>query len=197
MAASWAQSSAGGVHRGPARWPLSVEAYHTLGDLGLIPEKTELLHGIVYHKMSKSPLHTLLVLRLVRLLQARLTADCHLRTEQPLTLADSEPEPEISIVQGAAEDFPTSHPKTAALVVEVCVTSHDYDRDKLAAYAAAGVKEAWLVLGAEQRIEAFRRPEAGRYAESSVISNDGVLVSASLPGVSIPLPELFRDPGPG
>jgi len=42
-------------------WPLSVEAYHALGEAGLIPEQTELLYGFVYHKMPKSPLHSYLV----------------------------------------------------------------------------------------------------------------------------------------
>ena len=55
--------------RGAEVWPLSVEAYHALGEAGLIPKRTELLYGFVYHKMSKSPLHTFLVLRLLRLLQ--------------------------------------------------------------------------------------------------------------------------------
>lgn len=193
MATVLAKPPAGSTYRGPARWPLSIEAYHTLGDLGLVPKKSELLHGFVYHKMSKSPLHTLLVLRLIQLVQARLPADCHLRAEQPLTFADSEPEPEVSIVQGSVEDFPKGHPTTAELVVEVCVTSHDYDRDKLAAYAAAGVKEAWLVLGPERQVEVYRRPEAGRYAESSVLPDDGILASSALPGISVRLPELFRD----
>ena len=31
-------------------WPLSVEAYHALGEARLIPERTELLYGFVYHK---------------------------------------------------------------------------------------------------------------------------------------------------
>lgn len=180
------------TYRGPARWPLSVEAYHGLGDLGLIPEKTELLHGFVYHKMSKSPLHSLLVLRLIQLLQARLPADCHLRAEQPLTLVDSEPEPDVSIVQGSAEDFARSHPTTAELAVEVCVTSHDYGRDKLSAYAAAGVKEAWLVLGPERLVEVYRRPEGGRYSESVVLPADAILASTALPGVSVALAALFR-----
>jgi hypothetical protein len=32
------------VVRGPRVWPLGVKAYHALGDLGLIPEKSELLY---------------------------------------------------------------------------------------------------------------------------------------------------------
>jgi hypothetical protein len=47
--------------RGAEVWPLSVEAYHALGEAGLMPERTELLYGFVYHKMSKSPLHSFLV----------------------------------------------------------------------------------------------------------------------------------------
>jgi Uma2 family endonuclease len=193
MASVLANPSEGSTYRGPARWPLSVEAYHTLGDMGLIPKKSELLHGFVFHKMSKSPLHTLLVLRLIQLIQACLPAGCHLRAEQPLTFADSEPEPDISIVRGSVEDYPKGHPTTAELVVEVCVTSHDYDRDKLAAYAAAGVREVWLVLGPERVVEVYRRPEAGRYVESAVLPADGTLDSATLPGVRVRLPELFRE----
>ena len=34
--------------------PLSVTAYHELGELGLIPEKTELLRGLVFKKLPKS-----------------------------------------------------------------------------------------------------------------------------------------------
>src|SRR5437016_1229810 len=32
-------------------WPLSVAAYHVLGEAGLIPKRTELLYGFVYHKI--------------------------------------------------------------------------------------------------------------------------------------------------
>jgi len=39
--------------RGAEVWPLSVAAYHALGEAGLIPEQTELLYGFVYHKSSK------------------------------------------------------------------------------------------------------------------------------------------------
>ena len=46
------------VVRGPQVWPLGIKAYHALGELGLIPEKTELLYGQVFHKMPKSPFHS-------------------------------------------------------------------------------------------------------------------------------------------
>jgi hypothetical protein len=36
--------------RGGQHWPLSVAAYRALGESGLIPENTELLHGFVLHE---------------------------------------------------------------------------------------------------------------------------------------------------
>ncbi|HRJ11223.1 MAG TPA: hypothetical protein PK490_13980 [Prosthecobacter sp.] len=37
--------------------PLSVEFYHEAGRLGLIGEDVELLEGVLFKKMPKSPLH--------------------------------------------------------------------------------------------------------------------------------------------
>ena len=109
--------------RGPQVLPLSVKAYHALGEMGLIPEQTELLYGQVFCKMSKSPVHSFLALRLLRLLQALIPPGYLCRPEQPITCHDSEPEPDLAVVHGREEDFRQEHPCTAELVIEVCVTS--------------------------------------------------------------------------
>lgn len=183
------------VHLSPTTgaplWPLSVEAYHALGQMGLIPEKTELLHGFVYHKMPKSPAHRLLLMKLLRQLMAVCPAGFHVQPEQPVTCADSELEPDLSIVGGAAEDYADHHPATAELVVEVCVTSHEYDRAKLVAYAGAGVKEVWLVLGPEKSVEVFRQPAGDRYVDHAVLDSVSTLSSPILPDLSLPLADLF------
>ena len=118
---------------GPQVLPLSVKAYHALGDMGLIPKQTELLYGQVFHKTSKSPLHSFLAMRLLRLLQAMVPTGYLCRPEQPITCQDSKPEPDLAVVRGREEDFRLEHPRTAEFVIEVCVTSHDYDRSKLRA----------------------------------------------------------------
>src|SRR5207247_263735 len=133
----------GPVH-GAQIWPLSVTAYHALGEAGLIPKSTELLYGFVYTKMSKSPFHSFLLQFLHEALSRMLPAARLLRTEQPIACGDSEPEPDLAVVAGRKEDFRHDHPRTADLVVEVCVTSHEYDHSKLRAYATAGVKECWF-----------------------------------------------------
>src|SRR5216117_4202977 len=161
--------------RGPQVLPLSVKAYHALGEMGLIPKQTELLYGQVFQKMSKSPLHSFLALRLLRLLQALIPPGYLCRPEQPITCHDSEPEPDLAVVHGREEDFRQEHPCTAELVIEVCVTSHDYDRSKLRAYATGNVKECWLVLGPEERIEVFSEPQDGNFSNVAMFGPGGTL----------------------
>lgn len=181
----------GTLERGPQVWPLSVSAYHALGELGLIPEKTELLYGQVFHKMPKSPFHRFLVQRLLRLLRQVLPAGCFVWQEQPITCDASEPEPDLCVIRGQEDDFQTEHPRTAELVIEVCVSSHEYDRSKLRAYAVAGVKECWLVLGPERQIEVYRQPAGERYAERLILGPGGSVTSVSVPSLTVDLNGLF------
>lgn len=179
--------------RGAKLWPMSVEAYHVLGEAGVIPENTELLYGQVYTKMSKSPLHSYLLGRLLQWLQRAEIAGRVIRAEQPLTFHDSEPEPDLAVVRGTMEDYRMAHPQTAELVIEVCVTSHEYDRSKLRAYARAQVRECWLVLGPEKRIEVFFEPREGAFATTAQFGPHGTLQSRSLPGLALDLTSLFAD----
>ena len=70
--------------RGAHVWPLSLAAYHALGEAGLIPKRTELLYGFVYHKMSKSPFHSFLLQFLQEILLRAVSPGHH---QQP-SLAD-------------------------------------------------------------------------------------------------------------
>lgn len=175
----------------PQVWPLSVNAYHALGDLGLIPERTELLYGQVFHKMPKSPFHTLLLMRLLELLQRDLPPGLHVRPEQPILCGDSEPEPDLSVIRGSITDYAATHPHSAELVIEICVTSHEYDRLKLRAYASAGVKECWLVLGPEKKIEVHRQPAGEQFAECAVHGPGGSLTSTAVSSFMVDLASLF------
>lgn len=173
--------------------PLSVAAYHALGEMGLIPEKTELLRGCVFNKMPKSPLHSALLMRLLRLIQQALTSPkLHVRTEQPITIGDSEPEPDLAVIAGGTNDFWDNHPTTAELAIEIAVTSHDFDRQKASIYAEAGVKEFWIVLVPEREIEIHRRPEGGAYREVTRVGAEGVAQCAVLPEVQVNVGALFQ-----
>ena len=71
-------------------WPLSVAAYHALGQAGLIPKRTELLYGFVYHKMSKSPFRSFLLQFLQEILLRAVPPGHIVRTGQPIPCPDSD-----------------------------------------------------------------------------------------------------------
>jgi Uma2 family endonuclease len=179
--------------QGATIWPLSVAAYHALGEAELIPENTELLYGFVYQKMPKSPYHCFLLARLLRLLQSSLPEGWLLRSEQPITCQDSEPEPDISVLRGSEYDFRREHPKTAEWVIEICVFTHTYNRSKLRAYAAAGVKEVWFILAPEKQIEVHRLPLDDRFGDQQIHGPGGRLVPAVLPAFTLDLDSLFSE----
>jgi Uma2 family endonuclease len=171
--------------------PISVEQYHKLGEAGIIAQETELLRGVIVEKRRKSPEHSWLVQRLVDWLRATVPAGWHVRQEQPLTFADSEPEPDIAVVQGTPEDYRREHKRTAALVIEVAIWSEGLDREKATACAAAGVDEFWLVLPQKRAVEVLSEPGPTGFAARRVATGDEQISAMSLAGVRLSLGELF------
>jgi Uma2 family endonuclease len=171
--------------------PVTVGQYHEFPEYNENGRRTELVRGIVIEKMSKSPLHANIVSALHDLLHPQVSSELWLRQDQPLTLRDSEPEPDISVVRGKRADFLTSHPSTAALVIEVAVTSAAEDRSLASLYAEAGVQEYWIVLPAQRRVEVYRCIEGGAYRDHSIVEGDVTLECTAVPGVRVALGELF------
>lgn len=150
--------------------PISVEQYQRMGQHGIIHEKTELIRGVILRKMHKSPLHRWTVMKLLQLLNANLPGGVFIQTEQPLSLADSQPEPDISVILGSNDDF--THPATAELVVEVCMTTEALDRAKAPIYAEAGISEYWLVFPEKAALERMTQPVDGLYTDTQTIAFD-------------------------
>ncbi len=171
--------------------PMSVETYHRLGEMGLLSEKVELLRGIVVTKMPKSPLHELVSQKLLKLLMAHVPDGFDVRPERPLTLRDSEPEPDLSVVRGSLDAWSRAHPKTAALVVEVAVTSAAVDEGKAEIYAEAGIPEYWLVRPEERTVDVYREPTKDGYLSKVTLTDKDTLRSTSLAGVEFPEAAIF------
>lgn len=171
--------------------PLSVAEYHQLGEFNENGRRTELIQGIVIEKMSKSPLHYTMIERVREILAGQIQPGWTLRQEGPLTLADSEPEPDVAIVLGPRGTYDLAHPTTAELAVEVAVTSLEIDRVKALIYAEAGVKEYWIVCPEEKQVEVYRQPGAKGYAERTMMAPPAVIECAALPGIHVDLATLF------
>lgn len=175
-----------------ARVPaFSVENFHRLAELGTLASNVELIRGALVEKISQSPLHASIVELLREYLTVGLPEGLFLRQEKPLTLDDSEPEPDVAVIRGARRDFLTAHPETAELVIEVAVSSEALDRLKLQLYAEAGVRECWLVLAEERIMERHTEPQGGAYHRIERVTFPGTLESTVCPGLMLPQTGLF------
>jgi len=175
-----------------AALPISVEQYHQLGEAGIIAESTELLRGVIVEKMVKSPRHTWLVQFLTDWLQNALPQGIHVRSEQPLTLAESEPEPDLAVVQGTRDDYRRTHPSTAELVIEIATSREELDRQKASIYAAAGVREYWIIVDRESAVEVYRDPTPTGYQLMSRATGGDILRAEAIEGATLDLADLFE-----
>ena len=151
----------------------------------------ELIRGIIIDKMSKSPRHATITTRLYVFLLRVLRREFVVRQEQPLRLADSMPEPDISVVRGTLADFETRHPATAEWVVEIAVSSVTLDRESASLYAEAGVGEYWIVLGETEQVEVYRLPVDGVYQSKRVYGRGEVIEGVSVTDAAVPVETLF------
>ena len=173
--------------------PITVETYHWMREQGLLSPRAELIRGVIIEKMSKSSLHEYLTAELRDRLVAALGSGWIVRKEGPVTLRDSEPEPDVSVVRGKNSDFIHSHPRTATLAVEIAVSSEGTDREMILAYAEAGVPECWLVLAKSRVVEVFTDPHEGTYRTHRRLTAQDTLVSSALPGVTLEIASLFPE----
>jgi len=140
--------------------------------------------------MAKSPHHSSIAKRLYDGIGSVLPPGFVVRREDPLTLEDSEPEPNIVVVRGAASDFYKVHPTTAELVIEA-VSSPALDRENARLYAEAGVREYWIVLGLERCVEVYRQPANGCYQQMRTFGPGESIGCLAAPTIRFEVSELF------
>src|SRR5437588_8391941 len=112
-----------------APYLFTVEQYHHMIAAAILQEdeRIELIRGEMLKKMSVGDLHIRCVIRLNKLFVRRVADDVAVSPQNPIQLADSEPEPDIVL----SRDFPgfvaPPRPGDTFLVVEVADSSIDED----------------------------------------------------------------------
>ena len=148
---------------GVSPYRLSVDQYHQMIAAGILAEddRVQLLEGEIVLMTPIGPLHRCALVAAEEALSRLFPGEWKVITQQPITLAASEPEPDLSVVRRVAALAPDRHPGPAdvALIIEVADSSLPLDRNrKQAIYAAAGIPEYWIVNLAERCIEVYREP---------------------------------------
>lgn len=176
----------------PVPHRLTVAQYDRMIDLGVLKEddRVELVRGIIVAKMPIGDPHVATVNRLNRLFN-RLTDDTvAVSIQNPIRLADSEPEPDVVLMK--ARDGKPS-PSDILLLIEVADDSLENDREvKGPLYAENGIVEYWIVNLIDNCLEVHRRPQPdGTFADGRTLRAGDVVDIVSLPGITFGVSDLI------
>jgi Uma2 family endonuclease len=114
--------------------------------------------------------------------------------QNPVRMDDEdEPQPDLVLYDRAAIG---RHPRPGDvfLIVEVADSSLDYDqRSKIPVYAAAGIKEVWVIDLVGHRILVYREPQtaARRYAKIDTFDRLSLASTLAFPDVRVRLNDLL------
>jgi Uma2 family endonuclease len=144
-------------------WRFSVDQYHAIIRAGILTEDdpVELLEGWLVTKMPKNPRHSVVTQQAREALARVLPSGWSVNIQEPITTADSEPEPDIAVVRGERRQYLHHHPgpQDVSLVIEVADSSLQRDRTlKKRLYAAAGISVYWIVNLIDNQIEVYTDP---------------------------------------
>jgi hypothetical protein len=159
----------------------SVAEYHRMIRMGFLTEddRVELWEGVIVDKMAHNPPHDGTITRVQRRLARILPEEWLVRVQCAITTHDSEPEPDLAIVQGPEDVYFTRHPgaRDIALLIEVADTSLENDRgSKMRMYAGARIPIYWIVNLNERHVEVYTEPKGGKspsYRRRADVAIDG------------------------
>jgi Uma2 family endonuclease len=151
---------------------LTVDQYVKMIVAGIFPPEAhvELLDGNLVEQMTKFAPRNYTARQLGLLLRGILPAAWILSEEKSLVLGRYwRPEPDIAVVRGPNSLYRARDPKAAdlGLLIEVAESSYASDRgEKWRAYAAARVRNYWIINLPDRQIEVYTNP-AGRGKSAS------------------------------
>src|SRR5713101_2006992 len=148
---------------------LSVDQYHQMIQAGILSEhdRVELLEGWMISKMTHNPPHDGTIQLVEEEVGPRLPPNWRLRIQSAITLATSEPEPDVAVVRGSVRRYLKAHPRPADIgfLMEVSESSIEDDRDRKGIiYARALIPIYWVINIPESQIEVYTDPRGGRKA---------------------------------
>ena len=150
----------------------TLDEYHRMGEAGILgaDDRVELIEGEIVEMTPIGRDHASVVARIQHFFSTRLGDRAIVWTQNPLLLTAqvSEPQPDVILLSPRSDFYRSGlpEPSDVRLLIEVADSSLAYDRrTKIPLYARAGVAEVWLVNVDANRVDLYRSPGAGGYAD--------------------------------
>jgi Uma2 family endonuclease len=174
----------------------TAEEFRGMAEVGLLREddRLELVNGVIVEMAPIGHRHASCVRKLNELFH-ELLAQVHIDVQNPLGISrEDDFYPDIVLLKRREDGYAGNIPeaKDALLVVEVADTTLEYDRTvKLPRYAAAGVREVWIVDLQAKRIWVHRKPLEGDYGEVFEACAGDVLTVSAIPGFEVKVDDIL------
>lgn len=177
-----------------AKWTL--EQYHQMIEAGILEGRSvELLNGEIIEMPPERELHADGSSEVGDYLRELLGNRAKVRESHPITIpsSNSEPEPDLAIVQRRVGGYRDHHPYPENIywLIEFANASLKKDLEaKADAYAAAGIPEYWVVNLKVMELVVMRDPVDGKY-QSQVTLTSGDIKPLAFPDLSISVQRLL------
>ncbi|MFO7141273.1 Uma2 family endonuclease [Arthrospira sp. PCC 8006] len=174
----------------PLQW--SIEDYHQIVNTGILAQR-RVEAGEILEMAPESADHTYSWGSLVTRLSQMLGDRALVRPPAPITLSQSEPEPDIAIVTGTWERYIDRHPSADDIfwLIEISRPTLAFDRTvKAPLYAAEGIAEYWIINLKERQLERDRQPSPTHYRDRQVL-NGGAIAPLAFPDCILEVRSLF------
>jgi Uma2 family endonuclease len=172
----------------------SVAEYHRMIDTGLLEGKpVELLEGKIIEMSPEGPLHTSTNYSVANYLRELLKEKAVIREAHPITLDNSEPEPDIAIVASPYTNYLTRHPFPQDIywLIEIadCTLKKDLE-EKTITYARNGIPEYWVIDLPHKKLWVFNQPQSDRYQNCSEFTT-GTITPIAFSNIDIEINKLL------
>lgn len=178
-----------------AKW--SVADYQRMRDLGILDRRRcELIHGDIWDMAPEGEFHRFVNHRGVNYLREMMKGKAEVFEAHPITLTDSEPQPDIAVVHLPDTRYLKHHPYPEDIywLVEIADTTLAYDLGiKRKLYASAGIAEYWVIDVAKRQMTVFRDLQNDDFLSQNTVS-DGIIYPVAFPDVAIEVNKLVCIP---
>jgi Uma2 family endonuclease len=161
----------------PYKWTL--DRYHQAIDAGLFDDQPiELLRGELIVMPPEREPHAYYNSEVGDYLRALLGTRAKIREAHPITLPnDSEPVPDLAIVQPLGAVYLEHHPYPSDIfwLIEFSKATLSYDLTvKRSIYAEAGISEYWVVNLNDNELKVFRDLDQGNYTTEATYKSGAI-----------------------
>ncbi len=175
----------------------TIDEYHRMIEAGILDDRrVELLKGEIVDMPPEGEPHAYFSSEAGEYLSRLLGDRVMIRSSKPITLPNnSEPEPDIAIVQRLGREYLEHHPYPENIfwLIEYSDSSLEKDLEiKTKIYAEVGIPEYWVVNLKRRQLVVFREPQDGEYASKSTLSG-GIVYSLAFPDVAISVNKIISN----